>query len=77
MSINRDRNGEIYEIEMNPLPPPSSEKNVNRLWYIVKEQNEVINDLLNRVYELETLRTEEILSHVPEPSVEYPYRKQQ
>lgn len=64
MSISRDRNGEIYRIEMNPLPPPSSEKHTNQLWYIVKEQNEVINDLLDRVYELETFRT----FHVPEPS---------
>lgn len=74
MSISRDRDGTIYEISMYQLPPPLSDANSNRLFYALKEAHEVINDLLERVYQLEKIRMEELLSSVPKPSVEYPYR---
>lgn len=68
--IQRDRNGEIYKIDMHPMPPPSSEKYSNEQFYQLKEAVEVINELLDRAHELEQLRTNELLSHVPEPSVD-------
>ena len=66
--IQRDRNGETYRLDINPLPPPSSDKVANRLYYQLKESADVINELLDRVHELEMLRKTELLSHVPEPS---------
>ena len=69
--IHRDRNGQTYKIDIHPLPPPSSEKNANMLFYQLKEANEVINELLDRVYELEQVCAKELPPSVPPPSVEY------
>lgn len=69
-NIKRDRDGLIYEIGGQTLPPPSSEKMLNRQYYYIKDLEEVCNDLLDRVYELEgNVKQLEKLNQ-PKPSVE-------
>jgi len=53
-TIKRDRDGVIYRISGYPLPPPSSEKELNRQFYDISNLEKVCNDLLDRVYKLES-----------------------
>lgn len=63
MRANKDRNGNTYELyDDNPMPPASNFKEVNKLHYELREAVDVINELLDRVYELEQNK------NAPEPS---------
>lgn len=77
MRLNRDRNGELINIEFEGhevLPPPISEKHVGKLFYENKQLVDVVNELLDRVHRLEQ-KASMMQPTCPEPSVEYPYRK--
>ena len=77
MRINRDRDGTIIDLEFEGhevLPPPSSDKYANRLHYENKQLVDVVNELLERVFELENRLAapgKHADSSAPEPSVEY------
>lgn len=69
--IYKDRDGSIYKLDGDLMPPPSIDIQSNRQFYWLANVTKVINNLLDRVYELEKkLETDKNIVEEPLATIE-------